>query len=81
MASIGLVMIIGVSGANQSHGNYTGIAFGLVAASFYAAVILLNKHIKSVTDIDRALILKFHFHHKDPYPDKIFQHILGKCCG
>jgi RarD protein len=59
MASIGLVMIIGVSGANQSHGNFTGIAFGLVAASFYATVILLNKHIKSVTGIDRTLVQFF----------------------
>ncbi len=59
MATIGLVMIIGVSGANQSHGNFTGIFFGLVAASFYATVILLNKHIKSVTGIDRTLIQFF----------------------
>jgi len=59
MASIGLVMIIGVSGTNQSHGNFTGIAFGLIAASFYATVILLNKHIKSVTGIDRTLIQFF----------------------
>ena len=59
MATIGLVMIIGVSGANQSHGNFTGIAFGLVAAFFYATVILLNKHIKSVSGIDRTLIQFF----------------------
>lgn len=59
MASIGLVMIIGVSGANQSHGNFTGIAFGLAAAALYATVILLNKHIKSVTGIDRTLIQFF----------------------
>jgi len=59
MATIGLVMIIGVSGANQSHGNFIGIAFGLVAAFFYATVILLNKHIKSVTGIDRTLVQFF----------------------
>ena len=59
MASIGLVMIIGVSGTNQSHGNLTGIAFGLAAAALYATVILLNKHIKSVTGIDRTLIQFF----------------------
>ncbi len=59
MATIGLVMIIGVSGTNQSHGNFTGIAFGLAAAALYATVILLNKHIKSVTGIDRTLIQFF----------------------
>jgi drug/metabolite transporter (DMT)-like permease len=56
MATIGLVMIIGFSGANQSHGNFIGIACGLSAAAFYATVILLNKHIRSVTGIDRTLI-------------------------
>ncbi|MCK5661926.1 MAG: EamA family transporter [Thiotrichaceae bacterium] len=59
MATIGLVMIIGVSGINQYHGNFTGITFGLLAAAFYATVILLNKHIKSVTGIDRTLIQFF----------------------
>jgi RarD protein len=59
MATIGLVMIIGVSGTNQSHDNFTGIAFGLAAAVLYATVILLNKHIKSITGIDRTLIQFF----------------------
>ncbi len=59
MASLGLVMIIGVSGTNQSHGSFTGIAFGLSAAALYATVILLNKHIKSITGIDRTLIQFF----------------------
>ncbi|MCP3871708.1 MAG: EamA family transporter [Desulfobacteraceae bacterium] len=59
MATIGLVMIIGVSGINQSYGNFTGIAFGLAAAALYATVILLNKYIKSVTGIDRTLIQFF----------------------
>jgi drug/metabolite transporter (DMT)-like permease len=59
MATAGLVMIIGVSGGTQSGGNFTGIAYGLAAASLYATVILLNKHIKSVTGIDRTLIQFF----------------------
>ncbi|MFH2057922.1 MAG: DMT family transporter [Pseudomonadota bacterium] len=59
MATTGLVMIIGVSGTEQSHANFTGIAFGLAAAALYATVILLNKHIKSVTGIDRTLIQFF----------------------
>ncbi len=59
MATMGLVMIIGVSGVNQSQGNLIGIAFGLAAAALYATVILLNKYIKSVTGIDRTLIQFF----------------------
>lgn len=61
MATLGLVMIIGVSGeaSNQARGNFTGIAFGLSAAALYATVILLNKYIKSVTGIDRTLIQFF----------------------
>lgn len=59
MATIGLVMIIGVSSTNQSHDNFIGISFGLAAAVLYATVILLNKHIKSVTGIDRTLIQFF----------------------
>jgi len=59
MATIGLVMIIGVSGENQSQGNFTGIVFGLIAAVLYATVILLNKHIRSVAGIDRTLIQFF----------------------
>ena len=59
MATVGLVMIIGVSGDNQFQGNFTGIVFGLIAAVLYATVILLNKHIRSVAGIDRTLIQFF----------------------
>jgi drug/metabolite transporter (DMT)-like permease len=59
MSTIGLVMIIGVSGLDQSNSNFKGIAFGLGAATLYALVIILNKTIKSVTGIDRTLIQFF----------------------
>jgi RarD protein len=59
MASVGLIMIIGVGGAEQAGNNLLGIAFGLGAAVLYATVIILNKYIKKVTGIDRTLIQFF----------------------
>ncbi|NLI93949.1 MAG: EamA family transporter [Peptococcaceae bacterium] len=56
MASIGLVMIIGVGGTDQSSNQLLGICFGLGAAALYATVVILNKYIKNVTGIDRTLI-------------------------
>lgn len=52
MSTVGLVMItgIGTGGGND----LVGILFGLGAATFYAAVILLNKFIKKVEGIQRT---------------------------
>jgi drug/metabolite transporter (DMT)-like permease len=52
MSTVGLVMItgIGTGGGNDP----AGILFGLGAATFYAAVILLNKFIKKVEGIQRT---------------------------
>lgn len=55
MASLGLVLITGVGNAGGSRG-MTGIAFGLGAAVFYAAVVLLNKFIKNVDGIHRTFL-------------------------
>lgn len=52
MSTLGLVMIIGLG---SEAANLTGIFFGLGAAVFYAAVILLNKFIKNVAGIQRTL--------------------------
>ena len=54
MSTLGLVMIIGL-GSGQG-ANLTGIFFGLGAAVFYAAVILLNKFIKNVAGIQRTVL-------------------------
>lgn len=54
MSTLGLVMIIGLDGGQGA--NLTGILFGLGAAVFYAAVILLNKFIKNVADIQRTVM-------------------------
>ena len=56
MSTLGLVLIIGVGGAGQGGSDIIGIAFGLLAAVFYATVVLLNKFIKDVEGIQRTLL-------------------------
>lgn len=56
MATVGLIMVIGVSGLDKQSNNLIGIGYGLGAAVLYATVIILNKFIKNVTGIDRTLI-------------------------
>jgi len=59
MATIGLVMIVGVNGMESSGRNVIGVGFGIGAAALYAVVVILNKFIKNVTGIDRTLIQFF----------------------
>lgn len=59
MSTIGLILIIGVDGADMGVNNLKGIGLGLGAAVFYATVIILNKFIKNVTGIDRTLLQFF----------------------
>ena len=54
MATAGLVLITGTAGGGE--GDLLGIAFGLGAAGFYAAVMLLNKFIKGVEGLHRTFI-------------------------
>ena len=54
MATAGLVLITGTAGGGE--GDLFGIAFGLGAAGFYAAVMLLNKFIKGVEGLHRTFI-------------------------
>ena len=56
MSTLGVIMIIGVSGFEHSGTNLKGVLFGLGAAVFYATVILLNKFIKNVTGIHRTFL-------------------------
>lgn len=56
MSTLGLFLIIGVSGAGGSGTDLIGVAFGLGAAAFYATVVLLNKFIKNVTGIHRTFL-------------------------
>ena len=55
MSTAGLVLIIGAGGAGNGI-DLIGVLFGLGAAAFYAAVILMNKFIRQVTGIHRTLI-------------------------
>lgn len=55
MSTVGLVLIIGI-GDVHGDSNIIGILFGLGAAVFYAAVILLNKFIKKVEGIHRTFL-------------------------
>ncbi|SDX31337.1 DMT family transporter [Tepidimicrobium xylanilyticum] len=59
MSTIGLVMVIGISGTDKSSANIVGIGFGLGAAVFYAIVILLNKFVTKVSGVDKTLIQLF----------------------
>lgn len=59
MSTLGLVLIIGVGSIGRGESDLLGILFGLGAAAFYAAVILLNKFIKNVTGIHRTLLQFF----------------------
>lgn len=55
MSTLGLVMITGI-GEIGGGKDAVGILFGLGAAVFYAAVILLNKFIKNVEGIHRTFL-------------------------
>lgn len=56
MATLGLVLITGLEYPAEGSANLTGILFGLGAAAFYAAVILLNKYIRSTAGIQRTFL-------------------------
>ena len=55
MSTIGLVMITGIEDIGRGS-DFVGVLFGLGAAVFYAAVILLNKFIKNVEGIPRTFL-------------------------
>ena len=59
MSTVGMVLVIDVGGIGRGGTDLIGILFGLGAAVFYAAVILLNKFIKNVTGIHRTLFQFF----------------------
>jgi len=55
MSTLGLVMLTGIGNLGGEN-DLVGIAFGLGAAVFYAAVILLNKFIRNVEGIHRTFL-------------------------
>lgn len=56
MSTVGIVMITGIGGTGTGSRDFIGIMFGLGAAVFYAAVILINKFIRGVDGIHRTLL-------------------------
>ncbi len=54
MSTLGLVLITGVSGGGGN--DLIGILFGIGAAIFYAAVIIINKYIGGVDAIHRTIL-------------------------
>ena len=56
MSTAGLALVIGVTDLEKGGNDLAGVLFGLGAAVFYAAVILLNKCIKGVAGILRTFL-------------------------
>lgn len=56
MSTVGVVLIIGVENLGGGDDDLIGILFGLGAAVFYAAVIIINKMIKNISDLHRMLL-------------------------
>ncbi len=56
MSTLGVFLIIGAPDLGRMGKDTKGILFGLGAALFYAAVILLNKFIKNVAGIHRTFL-------------------------
>lgn len=54
-STLGLALVVGVGGL-RGGSDAKGVLFGLGAACFYAAVILLNKFIRSVAGIQRTFL-------------------------
>ncbi len=54
MAAAGMVLITGVGNLRGGGSDLTGILFGLGAAVFYAAVVLLNKFMTGVSGLQRT---------------------------
>lgn len=56
MSTLGLSLVIGITNLGSGGNDGLGIAFGLGAAVFYAAVILLNKFIRGIAGIQRTFL-------------------------
>lgn len=55
MALVGMFYIVGVDGINGGS-DLIGIVYGLLAAGFYASVILMNKFLKGIDSIEITVI-------------------------
>ncbi|MFB3162327.1 DMT family transporter [Neobacillus sp. 179-J 1A1 HS] len=56
VAIIGILMIVGEGVRASSSDDLLGLSFGLIAAAFYAALLLLNKFIKDMGKLELTII-------------------------
>ncbi|MCY8939309.1 DMT family transporter [Peribacillus frigoritolerans] len=56
VAIIGLLMIVGEGVSASKSDDLLGLSFGLIAAAFYAALLLLNKFIKEMGKLELTII-------------------------
>ncbi|NMD71199.1 EamA family transporter [Bacillus sp. DNRA2] len=56
VAIIGMLMILGEGVSASDSGDLLGLSFGLIAAAFYAALLLLNKFIKNIGKLELTII-------------------------
>lgn len=56
VAIIGMVMIVGEGVSATESDDFLGLIFGLIAAAFYAALLLLNKFIKEMDKLELTII-------------------------
>ncbi|MBS4212365.1 MULTISPECIES: DMT family transporter [Neobacillus] len=56
VAIIGMLMIVGEGLRASSSDDLLGLSFGLIAAAFYAALLLLNKFIKDMGKLELTII-------------------------
>lgn len=56
VAIIGMVMIVGEGVSAFNSEDILGLTFGLIAAAFYAALLLLNKFIKEMDKLEQTII-------------------------
>lgn len=56
VAILGMLLIVGTGVSASGKGNLLGIFFGLVAAAFYAALMLLNKFIQNISKLEITII-------------------------
>lgn len=56
MSTLGIALVTGLGDLSARNDHLTGILFGLGAACFYAAVVLLNKFIRKVEGIHRTFL-------------------------
>ncbi|MGF6950474.1 drug/metabolite transporter (DMT)-like permease [Neobacillus sp. B4I6] len=56
VAIIGMLMIVGEGVSASKSDDILGLSFGLIAAAFYAALLLLNKFIKDMEKLELTII-------------------------